>query len=615
MSAVRVGELRPSQLLHTFGIGSVVDLPGFAAMVLGLDDWDRGRCAPLAEERLLQAVRQRLGIQVETLVSPPRPAGAGDLAPALDEDPLIGVPVAAFPRWMRCQRCNALLHARSDLVKLKPDPYRPDRNKYVHVNCSKAGWSPRGATPSLMIPARFVVACEGGHLDDFPWLEFVHRDGPVCPDAALTLREMGVSGEAADVEVRCTSCDKSRRMADAFGQEADLPGCRGRRPHLRDFESEPCTASLRTLLLGASNSWFGVSLSALAIPDGVNPVEQLVDEAWATLKDVDEPGTLKFLRRQAQLGALSEVADAEIWAAIQRRRAAGPASPQGTDLKIPEWQVLSNPGQTPSGADFRLKEGSTPPRYAGVIERVVLAERLREVSALIGFTRVQSPYDLGGPEGPPEGARAPLSRAPPLFVPASEVRGEGIFIQFSEAAVAAWVATQDERERDLLEAHRRWFGQRGVEPPPAFEGMRLVLIHSLAHALMRQLSLECGYAAASLRERLYARDVGEPGGPMAGLLIYTAAPDSEGTLGGLVALGQPEQLERHLDAALKEMALCASDPLCAEHHPVRDGVSLHAAACHACLFAPETSCEKGNRYLDRGALVDTVAGGAGAFFR
>ncbi len=613
MSPIRVGELRPSQLLHTFGVGAVVDLPGLSAMVLGLDDWERARCSPLAEERLLQAVRARLGGQVETLVSPPRPPGGSDLGPALDEDPLIGVPVAAFPRWMRCQRCQALLHLKSDLIAFKGDPYRPERSKYVHVNCAKAT-AFKGAQFSPMIPARFVVACEHGHLDDFPWLEFVHRDAPACPDAQLSLRELGVSGEAADVEVRCTVCDKTRRMADAFGQDADLPACRGRRPHLRDFDAEPCQAPLRTLLLGASNSWFGLSLTALAIPDAADPLEELVDEAWATLKDVEDASTLKFLRRQGQLGPLAEHDDAALLKAIQRRRAKGPPGPQASDLKVPEWQALSQPAKAPSGADFRLREVPVPPRYSGIIERVVLAERLREVAALVGFTRVQSPYDLGGAEGQADEATAPLSRNPPAFVPASEVRGEGIFIQLSEAKVAEWVITQAEREKDLREAHRRWFLQRGKDTPPRFEGMRLVLIHSLAHALMRQLSLECGYSAASLRERLYARDAGEPGGPMAGFLVYTAAPDSEGTLGGLVALGLPDQLGRHLDTALEEVGLCASDPLCAEHHPVRDGISLHAAACHACLFAPETSCEQGNRYLDRGVLVNTVAGGTGAFF-
>ena len=140
------------------------------------------------------------------------------------------------------------------------------------------------------------------------------------------------------------------------------------------------------------------------------------------------------------------------------------------------------------------------------------------------------------------------------------------------------------------------------------------VLERFAHALMRQLSLECGYTTASLRERIYSRPPGEDAEPMAGVLIYTAAADSEGTLGGLVSLGVPQLLSRHLEQALEGMRLCASDPLCAEHHPYRDGLTLHGAACHACLFAPETSCERGNKYLDRSVLVPTVERDDVAFF-
>ncbi len=131
---------------------------------------------------------------------------------------------------------------------------------------------------------------------------------------------------------------------------------------------------------------------------------------------------------------------------------------------------------------------------------------------------------------------------------------------------------------------------------------------------MRQLALECGYTAASLSERIYSLPPDDPDGPMAGVLIYTAASDSEGTLGGLVGLGAPEQLKRHLDGALEAMRWCASDPLCAEHNPIMDAVALHAAACHACLFAPETACERGNKYLDRAVLIPTVDCADLAFF-
>jgi hypothetical protein len=133
------------------------------------------------------------------------------------------------------------------------------------------------------------------------------------------------------------------------------------------------------------------------------------------------------------------------------------------------------------------------------------------------------------------------------------------------------------------------------------------MLHSFAHAFMRQLSLEAGYSAASLKERIYARPSSHSEGPMAGLLIYTAASDSEGTLGGLISLGENETtLYNLVNESLQSMMLCAGDPLCAERHIDTQGRTIHAAACHACLFAPETSCERGNRYLDRSMLVPTM---------
>jgi Domain of unknown function (DUF1998) len=175
--------------------------------------------------------------------------------------------------------------------------------------------------------------------------------------------------------------------------------------------------------------------------------------------------------------------------------------------------------------------------------------------------------------------------------------------------VRDWVARNREREEEFLTSHAAWRARRSIPNAElSFPGIRLVLVHSLAHALMRRLVLESGYSEASIRERLYAREPDQEGGPMAGFLLYTAASDSEGTLGGLVALGEPDELRGHLEGALRDAELCASDPLCAEHPPDDDGTTLHGAACHACLFAPETSCERGNRYLDRAVLTDLVTG-------
>ena len=137
------------------------------------------------------------------------------------------------------------------------------------------------------------------------------------------------------------------------------------------------------------------------------------------------------------------------------------------------------------------------------------------------------------------------------------------------------------------------------------------MLHTLSHLLIRELALECGYNAASIRERIYADAEGQE--PQAGILIYTAAADSDGTLGGLVDLGKPENLGRLLKQALSRAGICASDPLCSEHEPEKDR-SLHAAACHACSFVSETSCEFGNRYIDRTLLVPTLDVVDAAFF-
>jgi hypothetical protein len=250
-----------------------------------------------------------------------------------------------------------------------------------------------------------------------------------------------------------------------------------------------------------------------------------------------------------------------------------------------------------------------------LISNVVLADRLREVKALVGFTRIESPWDFEDFAAIPEDRKMPLARKSPEWIPASEVRGEGIFIQFKEAEVAKWCAKPEvsSLQGEFLIAHTEWRRARNIPSPEAgFAGVRYVMLHSFAHALMRQLALECGYTAASVRERIYSKEPGEADGPMAGILLYTAAPDSEGTLGGLVNLGHPAFLGRHISHALEQARLCASDPLCSEHHP--EGSAVHGAACHACLFASETSCERGNKYLDRSVLVSTFAQENTGFF-
>jgi hypothetical protein len=604
-----VGELRPSQMLYTYGVGAIVDLPRLAVMVMGLDDWDTTHTRAIEEERLLAAVRAEVGDSVLELRTPPM--GAESNGP-LGGPGNVGVPVAAFPRWMICPRCRYLgpLSTANPLIELKVNQYRPERTAYVHANCSKA----MKRAPE-MVPVRFLIACKHGHLDDFPWHTFVHKGPSVCT-GRLFLYEFGF-GEVADITIKCEGCGASRRMAEAFGEEAreSLPSCTARRPHLRDREPV-CSAEVKAILLGASNSWFPLSVSTLHLPTSSDRLAEMVDLYWGNLKEITERVILTYERRKGGLAAFDEFDEEALWGAMQAKRSKGPLPLiDPTDIKTPEWEIF-RAGVAPPGRDLELTPAAPPVGYEWCVSKTVLVEKLREVKALIGFTRIESPGEFADAREIPKDQRAPLSRRAPLWVPATEVRGEGIFLQFDTDKIRAWADTSPMRlrEQQFLEAHRQWRKARGLPPDQHFPGIGYVLIHSLSHALMRQLSVECGYTAASIRERIYWPGVDGITQEMAGLLIYTAAPDSEGTLGGLVSLGEPKRLGVHFDQALDMMRLCASDPLCAEHLPLRDGITLHAAACHACLFAPETSCERSNKFLDRTLLVETAEVGDLAFF-
>lgn len=597
MSTHPVGEVRPSQLLWTYGPGALIDLPNLSVITMGLDRWDIDRCFPLEEARLLAAVKRVLGPQVNQLRVPP--FVRDENADPNSAEGKVGVPVRPFPRWLRCVRCGLLAEFDSGLFAVKTNPYRPEDTHFVHPNCPKGN-------NSDAVPARFLMACRNGHLDDFPWHWFVHG-GPDPCKGTLRFFERGASLQTENLWVKCDTCGKARSLVHAFGREAqsNLPACRGRHPHLDTFDSE-CTAPPRAVLLGATNSWFSVSISVLAIPQAKNNLSQVIIDGWTYFQGLQSLEQLKGLLTGLVAGGLLPGADKftpeQIWQGIEDHRDGEDAEVvfEG-DIKGPEWDVLTATTLPTDWPHFLGRRAKRPPKYKAVVQDVLLLERLREVNALVGYTRVEAPEETAdADERPP---MASLCKGRPEWVPASEVHGEGIFIRFNEEAISTWekVASVQRRDRMIEQGHRQWRAARELDPETGYPGIRYVMLHTFAHLLIRELALECGYNAASIRERIYASSEESP---MAGVLIYTAAADSDGTLGGLVELGKPDSLERLIEQALKRARVCSSDPLCSEHDPSEDR-SLHAAACHSCALVAETSCERGNRYLDRALLVPT----------
>lgn len=612
----RVGAVRPSHLMFTSGVGALVDLPNFAVLVRGLDDWNYTHAygwEPIEEPRLLEAVRRNK-----------RHRKVGELRPApwtegLERDPggvaaKVGVPTLPFPDWFRCTICNELGQLDSDAFAFEnANPRRPHEARFTHNTGAHRGRKP------LAVAARFVLACADGHLDEFPYRHFVHR-GEACPKASHPRLRMDDRGGniGANVELSCISCGVPRNLREATGERgsANLPRCRGRHPHLRRFEDGGCGEQPRVLVLGASNQWFSEVLSALALPRAESgKLDKLVAEYWEMLAETPKDG-YPTLRRFAppMRDHFRPWDDDTVHAAVERHRAAlngqgEKEEPQATpDLRTAEWEVLSAvepPEATDDFAVRRAPEG-VPAELRGHFSDVLQVERLREVRALTGFTRLDAP----DPDDPSLVVSAPLSKLDPEWLPASEVRGEGMFLRVPEDLLRAWEKrVQGSHEMGLhREAYATYRSNRyshrlpgGFEAMKYWPGERYIALHTLSHLLIRTIALDCGYNSASLSERIYAD--GDEQDPRAGILIYTAVPDAEGTLGGLVSQAEPERLTRLVRRALSEAMRCSSDPLCAERLPQAQADFLHGAACHVCLFVSETTCERGNRFLDRRFVV------------
>jgi hypothetical protein len=372
----------------------------------------------------------------------------------------------------------------------------------------------------------------------------------------------------------------------------------------------------RLLVRSASNAYYSQTLSVIHIPDHNAAVVDAVDKVWDDfLQYVETPGDLANEKKKAKVAAALEGLDeAAVMQDIERRK--GNLGPTTKNLKSIEFETICRAPKELSedvpDADFYAREFT--PAYAPVwfkekIDRVVLVHRLREVRALLGFTRLDPVApDLDGELNLPELRRAALA-LDTKWLPAVETRGEGFFMSFNSQALSAWVSRPGVQSRlsDLQRGFAAWATRQGFKDMKA-PGPRLTLLHSLSHLLITSISLEAGYSASSIRERIYVGDTG------AGILLYTGSSDSEGTLGGLVDVGR--RIGQHLEQALELGRLCSNDPVCADHAPDNNAEEryLHGASCHGCLLIAEPSCELRNEFLDRALVVPTVGTPDAAFF-
>jgi len=586
------GQIRRGQVITTYGPGALIDLPRHSAIVGGLDTWPRpGDLEEIVELRLSQKLGIMTGVPSPRLYAPPPESND-------PREPARGIRAWRFPEWFVVQDEGG-------------GDERQRSRRLVH----RKALDQRGRFDGRAVVAtRFVRACPKGHVDDLDWHRYVHGVEDGCR-RQLWLDERGTSGDLADLVVRC-ECGEQRSLYEATQLEINPLGtCRGARPWLGRNTSENCNQPSRLIIRTASNAYFPQVVSVLSLPDRGSAVDTVVGELWDDLQIVDDAAGLAFLKRKPKIAdRLARFADDEVLQAIRDRKRGGAqdrpvkqveldaliAAPDGfgDDVPIdPNFHARRLPDTT-----WRRSERTAR------IEAVIQLHRLREVLALVGFTRLEAVMpDING-EYESDVERAPLAIEPTWF-PAVENRGEGVFVQLRGEAVRHWLERPAvvKRLEGLATGHKRWAEDRNSTR--AFPGGPYILLHTLSHLLIQSLAMRCGYPASSIRERIYSDTQGD----RFGILLYTGSPDADGTLGGLVQ--QARHFEDHLGEAVRQAALCSNDPICARHTP---GTSmeqrwLHGAACHGCALVAETSCEMRNDYLDR-ALVVPVLGERGAAF-
>lgn len=568
------GAVRRSQLITTYGVGAIVAVEDESFMIAGIDRWNAR--PELHEPRLERK------LQVHGFVLPP---ASGD---AKHKD----IPVVRFPDYYYCPACKRLAEHRFFAG--------PADNKCNDCNES-------------LVPSRFVMVCENGHIDDFPYFRWVHAQSERNDNVQhrLTIEAAGVSASLSDIIIKC-SCGAARSMEGAFGKNAlkGICGCSGRRPWLSDRQ-EGCSAIPRTLQRGASNVYFPNVQSALSIPPWSQGALKIINRYWEVLRHIPDSvleQTISGMRLAE--GTPYKVEDL-VLAVIQRKSGENQDGGPSASLRAQEYEaLLVGKEEISRDQDFVCVSVDCAGTDIGSwFDRVMSVKRLREVRALCSFTRL---LPFGNADD--VSRCAPLCSTPMEWLPAIEVQGEGVFLQLNMERLQAWESRASVRARveSINRNYRSRFEERGTRPDRDVTP-RLVLIHSLAHVMINQWALDCGYPAGSLRERLFVGHSATDGRDMAGFLIYTATTDAAGSLGGLIAQSTPDRLVEALSEAIHRASWCSADPLCIE--AVAAGVdSLNLAACHACLLLPEVSCEENNLLLDRGLLVGTPDSAEVGFF-
>ena len=624
--------VRASQAVLQYGVGAMVDFPDQTLMTAAPEYWREG-VVPIHDERLEKA------LHVDFFGMP----GSKD-----DVKTYTGISYARFPEWYFCPKCRKFQPIKKWIELYKSKSGNRARSSMIESDPSMVKHMKCPDCMQDLVVARIITACEDGHIDDFPWEKWVHcqnvRGGKkdVCENPTLTFKTGTSSAEGLEgLWVTCTNCNASASLKGAFDSgkfeqlDKETQGrydftCSGRHPWKN--RKEVCDKYPKVLQRGSSSVYFPVTVSSLVIPPYSSLITAKVQNSNAY---ENRKNTLALLLKMS--GLTQEMRDQLICQNIQEaakdiaietgiavehvksvlerkwRDASGDEyTVQSVKYKIEEYEALTGEVSldTEDAGEFKREATNISEYGLPYIKGISLIHKVREVQALIGFSRLK-PADKSEPYEQ-QGRIVSIKEHETNWYPAYEVRGEGIFIEFDSAAINHWRNENEHLQYRiglLNDNYKKSFvGQNN----PRNITSKFVLLHTIAHMLIKQLSFECGYSIASLKERIYCSEAAD-GKEMNGIFIYTASGDTEGTMGGLVRQGRSDTFPNVFKKAIKEAMICSNDPVCSLSQG-QGRESLNLAACYSCSLIPETSCEEFNIFLDRGMVVGTFNDEKLAFF-
>ena len=563
---ISVGDIRKTQMITTFGVGSIVDFKDDTVIIASTDDWDYNP-NDIEEVENRKIFNENLSVitEAEYFLMPRTTQSTNSFSKGKN------ITSYVFPEKLHCSRCGNIYDFRELDIK--------DRHRCPQCR-------------NNLNASRFIVVCTRGHMDDFPYDWWVHN-GKSCPSGAKSPRIKMINiynrTDIDSLRLECTECKATRSMVQVFSENALSEfQCTCKHPHFKDPYARVqygCHDIMRARLRSASGVYFPITKAALLIPPWSKKVVNCIQKNYGLLKAVEEDKIVYAIR---QVIHDKNVTDEEIMRSWNAVKISMEQKRKRSELSVyeDEYAILSK-DENANEDNFSSYTSSIPERYRPFFEQLAVVDRLTVTQAFTGFTRITRN----------EANSVAISQYPKPWLPAVELTGEGIFIRFNKEKVTQWRNANSSRYRRMKKAM-----EDSKFTLDTFSET-YVMLHTFAHLFIREISNICGYSAASIREKIYSEISDKDEVKMCGVLIFVSSSDSDSSLGGLISVADNEDVfEKIMDSMLDRASWCSGDPLCISS--MKQGYkNLNYAACHDCTLLPETSCERFNCFLDRASIV------------